>query len=380
MTKTTYYAGTAMAIAAAALGFAAARLTAPIPATQQSEAAAEAPGDALAISAEGIRSSGIRVEAVRQGELDAAIPASATVEASPDAEAVLTARAPGTIARIFKRIGDSVRAGETVALVESRDASAMAGDRSAAAARLALARRQFARERELLAQGVSPRADMETAEAGLAVAQAELRRAEAAAGAARLWRDGRSIAVVSPIAGRITAASADLGRFVAAETDLFHVADPRRLQVIASLPAAEAGEVRAGNRVELTTNDGRTIEGRVRSATGVVDPETRAATVVVAPTAGGSTLLPGQMVQARIFASKGAASGALMVPQAAVQTLGDKPVVFVRTRTGFRAQPVQLGRRSAGFVAIVGGLAAGTAIATENAFLIKAELEKGAAE
>ena len=232
----------------------------------------------------------------------------------------------------------------------------------------------------MLAQGVTPRADYESAQANLAVAQADARRASAAAGAARVSGDGRSVAVVSPVSGRVTNAGANLGQFVAAETELFRVADPSRLQITASVPPADAGRVREGDRVELTTTDGRTIEGRVRSATGVVDPQSRTATVVVTPTAGGSTLAPGQLVQARILASGGAAKSGVMVPQDAVQTLGSDSVVFVRTGQGFRAQPVQIGSRSGGMVAITGGLAAGTQIATTNAFLLKAEIEKESAE
>jgi cobalt-zinc-cadmium efflux system membrane fusion protein len=48
--------------------------------------------------------------------------------------------------------------------------------------------------------------------------------------------DGRSVAVVSPVSGRVTNAGANLGQFVAAETELFRVADPRRLQIMASVP------------------------------------------------------------------------------------------------------------------------------------------------
>jgi cobalt-zinc-cadmium efflux system membrane fusion protein len=99
--------------------------------------------------------------------------------------------------------------------------------------------------------------------------------------ALRVSGDGRSVAVVSPVSGRVTNAGANLGQFVAAETELFRVADPRRLQIMASVPPADAGRVREGDRVELTTTDGRKIEGRVRSSTGVVDPQSRTATVVV---------------------------------------------------------------------------------------------------
>lgn len=380
MTKNRLYGGTAVAlIAAAGLGFGIARLTVPS-AAPPIEAAAPSPksDDAVAISAEAIRISEIGVAAAAAGALYAAIPASASVAATPDAEAVLTARAAGTITRILKRIGDPVRAGETIALVESREASSIAADRSAAAARVTLAGRQLARERSLLAQGVSPRADYESAQANLAVAQADAQRASAAAGAARVTGDGRSVAVVSAIAGRITSAPASLGQYVAAETELFRVADPRRLQIAANVPPADASRVRAGDRVELTTNDGRMIAGRVRSDTGVVDPVTRSATVIIVPSAGGSTLIPGQLVQARIFASGGAVRSGVMVPQDAVQTIGNRTVVFVRTAAGFKARTVQVGARSGGLVAIVAGLAAGTPIATANAFLLKAELGKNA--
>lgn len=382
--KNRLYAGAALGLAAAAaLGFGAARLTGPsVPATapEAGMASASAPSDLVTISQQGITASQIGIAPAASGELDAAIPASATVEATPDAEAVLTARAPGTVTRIFKRIGDPIRAGETLALVESRDASSIAADQAAASARVTLAQKQLARERTLLNQGVSPRADYETAEASLAVAQADARRASAAAGAARVSRDGRSVAVVSPVTGRITSAPANLGQFVAAETELFRVADPRRLQITASLPPVDAGRVRTGDRVELTVSEGRTIEGRIRSATGVVDPQTRAATVVIDPTGADGTFVPGQLVQARIFASGGATRDGVMVPQDAVQMIGTRTVVFVRMKDGFKAQTVQIGSRSGGLVAIVSGLKAGTQIATTNAFLLKAELEKESAE
>ncbi|OYY77217.1 MAG: efflux transporter periplasmic adaptor subunit [Sphingomonas sp. 28-62-20] len=380
--KTRLYAGAAIGlVAAAALGFGAARLTQPAPPAPEAMATTpSAPIDSVEITPDGIRISAITVAAAASGELDAAIPASATVEATPDAEAVLTARAPGTVTRIFKRIGDPVRAGDMLALVESRDASTIAADRAAAAARVSLASKQLARERSLLAQGVSARADYESAQAALAVAQADAGRASAAAGAVRLARDGRSIAVVSPVTGRVTAATASLGQFIAAETELFRVADPSRLQITASLPQADAPRVRTGDRVELTTSDGQMITGRVRSTTGVVDRETRGATIVIEPGAGASLLVPGQLIQARVFASGGAAKSGVMVPQDAVQTIGDRRVVFVRTRGGFKAQTVQVGSRSGGMVAIASGLNPETPIATTNAFLLKAEIEKEQAE
>ncbi|MEY2927927.1 MAG: hypothetical protein RL367_2404 [Pseudomonadota bacterium] len=375
------YAGAALGLVLAALaGFGIARMTGPSAPAPETASEVQADPDSVTITADGIKTSDIGVAPASAGNVAEIILASATIEATPDAQAVLTARAPGTVTRIFKRIGDRVGAGETVALVESRDASAIVADRGAASARITLASRELARERSLLAQGVSPRVDYERAEANLAVAQAEARQAEAAGHAVRLAGDGRSVAVVSSIAGRITAAPANLGSFVQAETELFRVADPRRIQIEASVPPVDAARVRAGDKVELTTTDGQVIEGQVRSTTGVVDPDTRQATVIVSAGGGGGLLVPGQLVQARIHASGGIGSSSVMVPQDAVQTLGDRSVVFVRTPKGFKAQAVQIGSRSGGLVAIISGLAAGTPIAVSNAFLLKAEVGKESAE
>jgi len=65
------------------------------------------------------------------GNLSAEIQAPATVSAAPNGQAIVTA-VPRTLARLDKRLGDQVAAGEILALVESRDAAAMAADRAAA--------------------------------------------------------------------------------------------------------------------------------------------------------------------------------------------------------------------------------------------------------
>jgi cobalt-zinc-cadmium efflux system membrane fusion protein len=312
------------------------------------------------------------------GQLDAAIPASATVEATPDAEAVLTARAPGRVTRVLKRLGDPVRQGEALAIVESREAAQMAADRSVANAKATLAQRNLAREKSLYDQRVSPRMDYEQAQAEAAAAAAEVRRAQASASVAGITSDGRGVVVSSPIAGRVTAVTASLGAFVQPESELFRVADPRLVQVEATIGASEASRVAPGDRAELTTADGRRIEGRVRSITPALNPETRSATAIIDMATAG--LQPGQAAQVRIFPRSAGAGSAIVVPEEAVQTVEGREVVFVRTPKGFEAKPVRTGQRSAGRIEVLAGLQPGQVIATRNAFLLKAELGTGEEE
>jgi len=215
--KTRLYAGAAAAMAiAAGLGFGLARMTAPKP-PAPAEASKSPAKSTLELDGPTIKTAGIEIVPVSFGNLDSEILSQATVGASPEGQAVLTARANGAVTRIFKRLGDPVRAGEIVALVESREAAQIAADRSVANAKAALARQVLGREKRLYEQRVSPRQDFETAQAEATAADAEARRAASAAGAARVTRDGRSVAVASPISGRVTASTASLGAYVQPE-------------------------------------------------------------------------------------------------------------------------------------------------------------------
>lgn len=340
--------------------------------------AAQTPPDSLAMTAAAIGNAGIGLEVIRSGGLGAEIVAQGQVTALPAGEALVTARAGGAVTRVFKRLGDPVRPGEALAVVESRDAAQIAADRTAASARATLAQKNLARERYLYEQKVSARVDFEQAQAEAAAAVAEAGRAHAAAGAANVTGDGRGVIVASPIAGKVTSENVSLGAFVQPETELFRVADPTKIQVEAAISPTDIARLSAGDRAIVELADGRTVEGRVRAVTPTLSGETRSATAVI-EVAGGA-LQPGLGVRVRMMPSQGSPTNAIVVPEDAVQSVEGRDAVFVHTPQGFSARFVTLGQRSAGRVEIVSGLKSGETIATRNAFLLKAELGKGAGE
>lgn len=369
-------------VVGAVLGYLAAKVTAPPPArdpTSSAPAAEPKPTDELAIPDSFLTTMGIVVETVAPGDLSAEIQAPATVSAAPNGQAVVTARAAGTVARLHKRLGDQVAAGEVLALVESRDAAAMAAERTTAQSQVELARSILRREQSLYEQKVTPRQDFETAQAELAAAEAEAARANAAATAAGVANDGHSLALVSPIAGRITSANVALGAYVEPNTELFRVADPRFVSIEAAVPALDAKRIHAGDRAKVATASGADLDATVVSVTPTLNEQTRAATVTLSLTAGQAVPAPGEFVQARIIAKTNGVNG-FVVPDDAVQSVGGREAVFVRREGRFRVTPVVVGTRSGGRASILSGLRAGDVIATKNAFLLKAEIAKGAEE
>lgn len=336
----------------------------------------------LKIPADYVKAANIGVETAAASDVRSELLLPAVVSAAPGAEAAVVSRANGTLVRVMRRLGDTVAAGDVLASIESLDAASMVSDRRVAQAKVDLARKTLAREKSLFDQGVTPRQALEAAQAELDVAEAEIQRATAVAGAARVGNDGRTLTIVSPIAGRVTSLSAIVGGHVSPDAELFRVAKPGAVQIEAPLTADDLRRVAVGDAATVLSRSGGPVPATVRGLTPGVSATTRAATVILVPNAGpGATaLLAGEGVQVRLHARSSASQPGVAVPEEAVQNLDGRDVVFVRTPEGFRAQPVYVGTRSGGLAQIVSGLQASQQVATRNAFLLKAEAKKNAGD
>ena len=350
--------------------------TASAPAEEHSQGGREG---FLPMSPARLAASGVRTTRIEAGSLSAEIIAQATVTAPPEGRALLTARADGMVVRISKRLGDVVAAGETLALMESRDAAGFVAQRNAAAARAIAARAAAARERRLFNARITARQDLEAADAVRGEAEAELQRAESAVRTAGVTGNGRYLAVRSPISGRITEVDTQLGAYVSAGAELFNVADPRSIQIEAAVPAPDAQRIRPGDRAVIELLDGGTVDAIVRSSTPSLNVESRAATVVLQPVGIPAGLAQGQAVRARIMPRTNGAQ-VIVLPEEAVQQIGGRDRVFVQVNGGFQAVVVTVGQRSGGRIEILEGLRPGLNVVIQGAFVLKSQLGASEAE
>lgn len=349
-----------------------------VPPAPETGPTSAAPGE-LKLDPSYLDAVGIKTEAVMSGNLSSDIIATATVDAEIRGEGVLTAHVSGTVIGLTKRTGDPVRRGEVIATVESREAAAMTAQREIAQSKVALARSVMAREKDLYEKRVTPRQELERAQSELEAAEAELRRAQAAMEAEHVTSDGRAVAIVSPLTGRIVSRTTELGQFVRPETELFRVADPNFIDIDAAVSVADAQRVATGDQARIITRSGATLRAVVAAVTPTANEQTRAATVVLDPLPGQQPLTPGDVVTVEITPKNSPRAG-FVVAEEAVQRVNEQDVVFVRTADGFVVRPVAVGARNAGRAEIVSGLNAGDVIATANAFLLKAELAKDTGE
>ncbi len=327
-----------------------------------------------------IEGAGIRLLQVEPGRLSNQIAVQATVAATPEGAAVIGARADGTVTEIRKRLGDTVAKGQSLGAIQSREAARLAEDIASARAKLTMAQKDFDRQKSLLALSATSKQNFDIAEAALQTAQAQYARARAAGAASGLSRDGISLSILSPVAGRITSAPAVLGAYVVAGGELFRVANPLNLEVQAAVPSLDAQRVAVGDEGEIELPSGP-VKARVRAITPDIDLQSRAATVVLIPEGDAPGLQPGQLVSVHIKVAHGHSDiGAIVVPSDAIQKIGGSSVVFIRTEAGFRAQEITAGSENTGMTEIIAGLKPGDRVAASNAFLLKAEMRKGSGD
>ncbi|MFD1034808.1 efflux RND transporter periplasmic adaptor subunit [Sphingomonas hankookensis] len=303
----------------------------------------------------------------------------ATIEGDPQGTQVVSAAIGGRVVSLTRNLGQSIGRGQTLAIIESREAASLKAEVEAARARSALAQSQLRREQRLFAERVSPEQDLIAArtaatEAGIALRLAQQQVAAAGGGGGALNRIG----IASPIGGQVIARSVTLGQTVAANAELFRVANLSQVAVTVSLSPTDAGLVRPGSSVTISAG-GRRSTARVSFVSPILDETTRQVQVIAIVDNRAGQWRVGEPVTAAIQLP-GAGSGTVTVPAAAVQSIENRSMVFVRTPTGFAATPVVIGQASGSNVVVTSGLTGREEIAATGSFTLKAELGKGEAE
>ena len=330
------------------------------------------------LSVDQIRKAGIElVRVIRSGGGALTLPA--TIEGDPQGMQVVSAAIGGRVVSLTRNLGQSIGRGQTLAVIESREAASLNAEIEAARARLALAETNLRREQRLFNERVSPEQDLIAARTAATEARIALRLAQQQVSAA----GGRAgalnrIAITAPLSGQVVARSVTLGQTVAADAELFRVANLGRVAVTLALSPADAGKVRPGSQIQIVSGDRRSV-ARIDFVSPILDETTRLASVIAVIDNRSGQWRVGEPVTAAIqLAGSGVTS--LLVPQSAVQTVEGRSTVFVRTDHGFQATPVTLGSPSGDNVVVTSGLKGDEQLAGPNSFTLKAELGKGEAE
>ncbi len=299
-----------------------------------------------------------------------------------DRVSVVSSRSEGRITTVRADLGQKVRAGDVLATAQSAEVGSTRGDLERARVGVDVARRNYEREKRLYAEQITPQKELLEAEGAFRTAEADFQSAAAklrAIGAGD--GDGATFGLSTPVSGTVVERNASPGQVIGPTTNLFTVADLRRVWITVDVYEGDLSRVVRGASAVVVPSalPTESFAGRVTYAGGVVDSATRTFKVRVEMDNASLRLRPGMFAQVRMETPVTGGNGAIVVPEIAVQELSGKQVVFVAEGASGRyiARAVTLGPRAGqGAVVVATGLRAGERIALKGAFQLKAELTK----
>lgn len=283
--------------------------------------------------------------------------------------APIHARTSGYLRQWSVDIGDSVRQGQVLAVLEAPELeqqlmSAQA-DLRTARANQQLAASTSARWNTLLEKGVVSKqaadeknADLAAKTALASAAQADVERLRTLAGFTRL---------TAPFDGVVTSRSAEIGALIGAGSagapPLFTIADVSRIRASVGIPQLYSAQVEPGLEVKLSLPEypGQVFAATVTRSAGAVDPATGTVQVEVQADNADRRLKPGAYVQAS-FALSGGESIVTLPPSALIMGADGPRVARVDDAGKAQLLPVSLGHDRGKVVEIVAGLTASDAV------------------
>lgn len=360
---------------------------------------------------------GIGVESVWTAPVVEAVPGTAEVTYDQTLTARLSARAPGSVFRAFKQVGESVKRGELVALVDAGEVGRAKAAFLQAVVQARLETQTYERVKKLAGNGVSQQevdrafAAVSEVRIGLATAQQTLTNlglpVDAAAfeavtneqlpdrlrflGLPKSVTDdfdpktttGNLLPIVAPFDGVVATRDVVAGEVVDTAKVMFVVVDPRQMWLVLDVRAEDAKAVKPGSPIRFRPDGGSDeVPSRVSWVSTEARHDTRTVKVrATLPNADGrlkaNTFGTGRVVLRE-------EPKAVVVPSEAVHYEGCCHVVFVRDKNYlldgapkvFHTRTVRIGARDDKQTEIIAGVLPGELIAVKGSTVLRSELLK----
>jgi membrane fusion protein (multidrug efflux system) len=279
----------------------------------------------------------------------------------------VSADLPGIVERIAFASGQAVRAGDVLAVLDTRQERAQL---AALEAQRELARTTYERMQGLLNERVISQAEFDRA-------SADYRQTDARVGELQAVIQRKTIR--APFSGVLGLRQVNLGQYLAGGGELVALQSLNPIYVNFGVPQQSAGQVPVGRSVRISANDaaGQWI-GRVTAIDSQVDEATRNIQVQATLANSDGALRPGMFVQTEVALGPSRALIALPASAVSYAPFGDSVFVVTdlksddgRTYRGVRQQFVKLGPARGDQISILSGVKPGDEVVSSGVFKLR---------
>lgn len=337
----------------------------------------------LKLSDAQIKSAAISIQKAEPEKIQTFLQLPGEIRFNQDRTAHIVPRLAGVVERVPANLGQLVKKGDVLAVIASTELSERRSELLTAQKRRAMAQVIYEREKKLWQEKISAEQDYLQAQQALRETEIAVANAQAKLVALGAGLEGNGplnrYEIRAPFDGMIVEKQIALGEAVKEDANIFVLSDLTTVWAEIIVSARDLNTVRIGERVRVkAASFDSEAEGTISYVGSLLGQETRTATARVTLANPKTAWRPGMFVNVEV--AVGQSDAAVTVLNDAIQTLNEKPAVFVRTDDGFKAQPVTLGRTDGKRTEILNGLTTGTPYVAVNSYILKAELGKSSAD
>lgn len=333
-----------------------------------------------------IKETGITTQTASAAHIRSVATLPGEIRFNEDKTAHVVPRLAGVVEAISANLGDQVKKGQVLVVIASMGLAEQRSELLSAQKRLELARATFEREKHLWEAKISAEQDylqarqvMREAEIAVHNAQQKLMALGASPNVSANSGALNRYEIRAPFDGMVIEKHIALGEAVKEDASIFTISDLSSVWAEIIVSAKDLNVVRVGENVTVkATAFDSTAAGTVYYVGALMGEQTRTAKARVKLANPQMAWRPGLFITIEIIAKE--TEVPVAVSSDAIQTINDKPTIFIRIPGGFIAQPVTTGLSDGKVTEIVKGLQPGTQYAATGSFIIKSELTKGSAE
>jgi membrane fusion protein (multidrug efflux system) len=280
----------------------------------------------------------------------------------------ISADLPGTVSKINFESGQSVKQGDVIVELDTRQERAQL---AALEAQRDLAKVNFGRTQKLVDEGVLSRQEFDNA-------VASQKQTEANVGEIRATIERKTIR--APFSGILGIRKVNLGQYLAAGNPIVQLQSLNPIYVNFGVPQQEGAQVKVGSHVVVTAQDlaGKTFKGTVNAQDSVIDEATRNVQVQATLENPQGKLRPGMFVQVEMHYGKPREAVTLPASAISYAPYGDSVFIITdlkdpkgNTYRGVRQQFVKIDGSRGDQVAVVSGLKAGDEVVSSGVFKLR---------